>query len=150
MKTKRKLASTSAAGIVMATSVLALAQSASTIAAKTGYAPVNGLNIYYEIHGAKSIKAKVSAIFVDAAFKRLDISECVFMTALHLRFAQETHNVNLSWLGSLFVRFVDSSRNLCSTRKGRRGPHRKELSALRRLSRRKYQRNGLPVWGATV
>lgn len=38
------------AGIILATSALALAQAATTL--KTGYAPVNGLQLYYEIHGA--------------------------------------------------------------------------------------------------
>jgi hypothetical protein len=42
----------SAAGVVLARSALALAQTQSTTAGKTGYAPVNGLNVYYEIHGS--------------------------------------------------------------------------------------------------
>jgi pimeloyl-ACP methyl ester carboxylesterase len=42
-----------AAGITLATVVLALAQAGTgTTAVKTGYAPVSGLNIYYEIHGS--------------------------------------------------------------------------------------------------
>ena len=47
----RKLASTAVAGIILAASCLAFAQNAMNAAVKTGYAPVNGLNLYYEIHG---------------------------------------------------------------------------------------------------
>ena len=47
----RTLATFTAAGIILAISCLALAQAPTTPAAKTGYAPVNGLNLYYEIHG---------------------------------------------------------------------------------------------------
>jgi pimeloyl-ACP methyl ester carboxylesterase len=47
----RILATSTAAGIILAISSLALAQTPATNAAKTGYAPVNGLNLYYEIHG---------------------------------------------------------------------------------------------------
>ena len=50
MTTRRNLVATRAAGIVLATSALALAQSATP--PKTGYAPVNGLQLYYEIQGA--------------------------------------------------------------------------------------------------
>jgi len=50
MVTRSRLSRT-AAGIVLATSAIALAQNVTT-AGKTGYAPVNGLNLYYEIHGA--------------------------------------------------------------------------------------------------
>jgi len=46
---KRRLAATSA-GTLLAASALAGAQTGTT--AKTGYAPVNGLNLYYEVHGA--------------------------------------------------------------------------------------------------
>jgi pimeloyl-ACP methyl ester carboxylesterase len=42
----------SAAGIILAASALGLAQTRMTAAVKTGYAPVNGLNLYYEIHGS--------------------------------------------------------------------------------------------------
>ena len=49
MSIRRRLSATSAAGIILATSALALAQ---TPTDKSGYAPVNGLNLYYEIHGA--------------------------------------------------------------------------------------------------
>src|SRR5688572_490680 len=41
----------SAAALILAASVLAFAQSAAAAAPKTGYAPVNGLKLYYEIHG---------------------------------------------------------------------------------------------------
>jgi len=47
----RKLTSTAVAGIILAASYVAFAQNAMTAAVKTGYAPVNGLNLYYEIHG---------------------------------------------------------------------------------------------------
>lgn len=47
---KRFLVTSAAAGILTA-AVLANAQTRTT-AAKTGYAPVNGLNLYYEMHGA--------------------------------------------------------------------------------------------------
>ena len=48
---ERKLTSTAVAGIILAASCFAFAQNAKTAAVKTGYAPVNGLNLYYEIHG---------------------------------------------------------------------------------------------------
>jgi pimeloyl-ACP methyl ester carboxylesterase len=41
-----------AAGTFLAASALAFAQMRTATGAKTGYAPVNGLNLYYEIHGA--------------------------------------------------------------------------------------------------
>src|SRR5216683_5533879 len=47
----RLLSATIAAGIILAASPLAFAQTRRTTAAKTGYAPVNGLNLYYEIQG---------------------------------------------------------------------------------------------------
>jgi pimeloyl-ACP methyl ester carboxylesterase len=40
-----------AAGTMLMASSLAFAQTRTTTALKTGYAPVNGLNLYYEIHG---------------------------------------------------------------------------------------------------
>jgi pimeloyl-ACP methyl ester carboxylesterase len=40
------------AGIILAASTLAFAEKPTTNAPKTGYAPVNGLKLYYEIHGA--------------------------------------------------------------------------------------------------
>src|ERR1700716_2442990 len=40
-----------AAGTMLMASSLAFAQTRTTTAVKTGYAPVNGLNLYYEIHG---------------------------------------------------------------------------------------------------
>src|ERR1700716_1916786 len=40
-----------AAGTMLMASSLAFAQTRTTTTAKTGYAPVNGLKLYYEIHG---------------------------------------------------------------------------------------------------
>src|ERR1700716_3190336 len=40
-----------AAGTMLMASSLAFAQTRTTTVLKTGYAPVNGLNLYYEIHG---------------------------------------------------------------------------------------------------
>ena len=51
MMFRRRLIATSAAGIILAASSFALAQARTTTAVKTGYAPANGLNLYYEIHG---------------------------------------------------------------------------------------------------
>ena len=51
MMLRMDLIATSAAGIFLAASALAFAQARTTTALKTGYAPVNGLNLYYEIHG---------------------------------------------------------------------------------------------------
>jgi pimeloyl-ACP methyl ester carboxylesterase len=58
MKTRRpqltissRLAAAAAAGITLASAVLAVGQVGGGAPAKTGYAPVNGLNVYYEIHG---------------------------------------------------------------------------------------------------
>src|SRR6267143_6863296 len=48
---RTSLIATCAAGIILAASTLAMAQTPTTTALKTGYAPVNGLNLYYEIHG---------------------------------------------------------------------------------------------------
>jgi pimeloyl-ACP methyl ester carboxylesterase len=47
----RSFIATFAAGIILAASGLAFAQTRTTTVLKTGYAPVNGLNLYYEIHG---------------------------------------------------------------------------------------------------
>ncbi len=47
----RSFIATFAAGIILAASALAFAQTRTTTALKTGYAPVNGLKLYYEIHG---------------------------------------------------------------------------------------------------
>jgi hypothetical protein len=49
---RRRLIATSAARTILAASVLAFGQTRSTTVVKTGYAPVNGLNLYYEIHGS--------------------------------------------------------------------------------------------------
>jgi pimeloyl-ACP methyl ester carboxylesterase len=51
MLLKTRLIATIAAGTILAASALALAQTGTTTAFKTGNAPVNGLNLYYEIHG---------------------------------------------------------------------------------------------------
>jgi pimeloyl-ACP methyl ester carboxylesterase len=49
---RRTLVATSAVGMILATSTLACAQTDTATALKTGYAPVNGLKMYYEIHGS--------------------------------------------------------------------------------------------------
>ncbi len=49
---KRHFAIPSAAGAMLAASAMAVAQTRTVTPLKTGYAPVNGLNLYYEIHGA--------------------------------------------------------------------------------------------------
>ena len=51
MKLRGRFAATSTAGMILAISSLACAQKSITPAVRTGYAPVNGLNLYYEIHG---------------------------------------------------------------------------------------------------
>ncbi len=51
MTLRRSFIATSAAGIILAAWALAFAQTRTTTALKTGYAPVNGLNLYYEIQG---------------------------------------------------------------------------------------------------
>jgi pimeloyl-ACP methyl ester carboxylesterase len=48
---RRSFIVTSAAGMTLASSVRAFSQATSKPAVKTGYAPVSGLNVYYEIHG---------------------------------------------------------------------------------------------------
>jgi pimeloyl-ACP methyl ester carboxylesterase len=52
MMPRRSFLAASAAGSVLAASANAFGQTGSTPAVKTGYAPVNGLKLYYEIHGA--------------------------------------------------------------------------------------------------
>jgi pimeloyl-ACP methyl ester carboxylesterase len=47
----RGLFATVAVVVILAASPLVFAQTRTTIAAKTGYAPLNGLSLYYEIHG---------------------------------------------------------------------------------------------------
>src|SRR3982074_1287812 len=47
----RFLATSTAAGLILATSSFAFTQTRTSTAVKTGYAPVNGLKLYYEIHG---------------------------------------------------------------------------------------------------
>src|SRR5713226_1885784 len=51
MTLRRRFIATSTAGIILATFSLAFAQKSTTPAVKTGYAPINGLHLYYEIHG---------------------------------------------------------------------------------------------------
>lgn len=51
MTLKRRFRAGSAVGIVLTTS-LALAQAHGTDEGKTGYAPVNRLKMYYEMHGS--------------------------------------------------------------------------------------------------
>jgi len=48
----RNSLATFTAGIILATSSLAFAQKRTTPTVKSGYAPVNGLRLYYEIHGS--------------------------------------------------------------------------------------------------
>lgn len=48
---RRSFIVTSAAGMTLAASAPAFSQASSKTAVKTGYAPVSGLNLYYEIHG---------------------------------------------------------------------------------------------------
>jgi len=48
---KKSIIATSAAGFIVAASALASAQTRATTAVKTGFAPVNGLKLYYEIRG---------------------------------------------------------------------------------------------------
>ncbi len=51
MMLRRSFIATIAAGIILAAFTLGFAQTRTTTAVKTGYALVNGLNMYYEIHG---------------------------------------------------------------------------------------------------
>jgi hypothetical protein len=52
MMLRRSFIASFAVVVILAASPLAFAQTRTTVAAvKTGYAPVNGLNLYYEIHG---------------------------------------------------------------------------------------------------
>lgn len=50
-KLKRRFTSIAAAGIILVAAAFASAQLQSTPAFQSGYAPVNGLKLYYEIHG---------------------------------------------------------------------------------------------------
>jgi pimeloyl-ACP methyl ester carboxylesterase len=50
--TGRSFIATSAAGIILTASAPEFAQTGTPTAVKSGYAPVNGLKLYYEIHGA--------------------------------------------------------------------------------------------------
>ena len=51
MRLRKSILATSTTGIILAASALAFAQKSTPDAARTGYAPVNGLKLYYEIHG---------------------------------------------------------------------------------------------------
>jgi pimeloyl-ACP methyl ester carboxylesterase len=51
MQLRRRMLSTSAAGVLLATASLALAQDRGNASVKSEYAPVNGLKMYYEIRG---------------------------------------------------------------------------------------------------
>lgn len=51
MMLRKSCIASSAAGVILAASAIAFAQADITTALKTGYAPVNGLKMYYEIHG---------------------------------------------------------------------------------------------------
>jgi pimeloyl-ACP methyl ester carboxylesterase len=51
MQLRRRMLSTSAAGVLLATASLALAQGSARGGVKSGYAPVDGLKLYYEIRG---------------------------------------------------------------------------------------------------
>src|SRR5215471_5270771 len=51
MMLKRSLTWAAAVGLILATSVFALAQTHQAGSVNSGYAPVNGLKLYYEIHG---------------------------------------------------------------------------------------------------
>jgi len=52
MMLRRKLVLTFAAGTILAVATLAGAQAQPTSTVKTGYAPVNGLNLIMKIHGS--------------------------------------------------------------------------------------------------
>ena len=52
MMPRRSFIAISAAGSLLSASAFASAQTHTSTAVKTGYAPVNGLKMYYEIHGA--------------------------------------------------------------------------------------------------
>jgi pimeloyl-ACP methyl ester carboxylesterase len=52
MQLRRRMLSTSAAGVLLATTSLVLAQDRGNAGVKSGYAPVNGLKLYYEIRGS--------------------------------------------------------------------------------------------------
>lgn len=52
MTPRKSFIAHSAAGVFLTTSVLAPAKTRATGALKTGYAPVNGLKLHYELHGS--------------------------------------------------------------------------------------------------
>jgi len=51
MPLTRRFITRSTAGIILASSIFAFTQPSTTAALKSGYAPVDGLRMYYEIHG---------------------------------------------------------------------------------------------------
>jgi len=51
MLLRKRFVAASTAGIVLASSIFAFTQTSTTAAPKSGYAPVDGLKMYYEIHG---------------------------------------------------------------------------------------------------
>src|SRR6266481_8723853 len=51
MMPRRSFIAISAAGSILSAPTFASPQTLTSTAVKTGYAPVNGLNLYYEIHG---------------------------------------------------------------------------------------------------
>src|SRR6266700_4211157 len=52
MMLRRSFIATTAAGIILTASAVACAEARATATLKTGYAPVNGLKLYYEIRGS--------------------------------------------------------------------------------------------------
>src|SRR5882672_7298193 len=51
MLLRRRFIARSTAGIILASSIFAFTQTSTTAAHKSGYAPVDGLKMYYEIYG---------------------------------------------------------------------------------------------------
>src|SRR5882757_2907392 len=51
MLMRKRFVAASTAGIVLVSSIFAFTQTSTTAAPKSGYAPVDGLKMYYEIHG---------------------------------------------------------------------------------------------------
>jgi len=52
MAQRRSFTGRSAAGIILAASTVVFAQTSTTAVSRSGYAPVDGLKLYYEIHGS--------------------------------------------------------------------------------------------------
>src|SRR6266481_6048583 len=51
MLLRKRFVAPSTAGIILASSIFAFTQTSTTAALKSGYAPVDGLKMYYEIYG---------------------------------------------------------------------------------------------------